>query len=80
MSHSLSSLKGVMSGIIYGITIGVSRGDARTSDYSLYTVWDFGFGVQEYYARNGESHGQDHGKSHGNWENIRIHFKAPCTQ
>ena len=36
MSYSLHSLKGVIKGIIYGTTIGGSKGDARSLDSSSY--------------------------------------------
>ena len=38
MYYSLNSLKGVMYGIIYGASIGGTKGDARSSDYSSYDV------------------------------------------
>ena len=34
MSYSLNSLKGVISGIIQGTTIGFIKGDTRNLDYS----------------------------------------------
>ena len=40
MSYSLNSLKGVISGIIYGSIIGFNKGDTRSLDYG-----SFGFRV-----------------------------------
>ena len=36
MSHSVNSIKGVRSGIIYGIIIGVIKGETRSLDYGSY--------------------------------------------
>ena len=36
MSYSLNSLNGVLRGIIYGSTVGVIKGDTKTSDYGSY--------------------------------------------
>ena len=38
MSHSLNSLKGVTHGNIWGTSIGVMKGDTRSSNPKPYTV------------------------------------------
>ena len=40
LSHSLNSLKGDYIGIIQGTTIGVIKGDTRSSDYSSFLQVD----------------------------------------
>ena len=37
MSHSLTSLKGLILGLVQGTTLGIIEGDARSVDYSTYS-------------------------------------------
>ena len=39
MSHSLNSLKGVVEGFIWGITIADIRGDPRSLEYDYSTIY-----------------------------------------